>query len=223
MYLLTAATEFEMQAYVRAGGDVDNTIQLVTGFGLVEATLSLACLLKEKAGQVNGVLNFGIGGAYPENGTATTARLLDICVARQEILGDLGICLQDGFERFADKALMVENSFIPDRGLLAVGRKALDQKKIACKEGTFVTVNCASGTMARGRLLGREFQALCENMEGAAAARVCRQFSLPFFEVRCISNMVEDRNTATWKLQQACALAGQAAEVIVSSLLKKDA
>jgi futalosine hydrolase len=55
-------------------------------------------------------------------------------------------------------------------------------------------------------------------MEGAAVARVCRQFSLPCLEVRSISNMVEDRNTKNWQLKQACTRAGQAAATIIKSL-----
>ncbi len=49
-------------------------------------------------------------------------------------------------------------------------------------------------------------------------ARVCEQFSLPCLEVRCVSNMVEDRNRGNWKLGQACAEAGRAAAAIVKAL-----
>ena len=217
-YLVTAATDFEMEAFGAAGGDTDHTLQLITGLGPVETTLSLSCLLQERAGQIDGVLNFGVAGAYPDNGSEHTAGLLDICLAEQEILGDLGICLQERFERFTDPNLRVENSFILDQSLAVSAGQALEHAGIGYKRGTFITVNCASGTRKRGQLLAREYQGLCENMEGAAVARVCNRFSLPCLEVRCISNMVEDRDTASWKLKQACARAGQAAAVIIKSL-----
>lgn len=221
-YLVTAATDFEMQAFAEAGGNTINTRQLVTGLGPVETTLALSCLLHEQLNKVDAVLNFGVAGAYPDNGTDLQAGLLDICLAEHEILGDLGICLQDGFERFTSADLRVEDSFILDQSLLAVAGQALDCAGTVFKSGTFVTVNCASGTQKRGRLLGREFQGLCENMEGAAVARVCNQFGLPCLEVRCISNMVEDRDTKNWQLKQACTRAGQAAATIVNYLMERN-
>jgi len=219
MYLLTTATELEMLAFVEAGGDTAATLQLVTGLGPVETTLSLSCLLQDRPGRIDGVMNFGVAGAYQDNGIDLQAGLLDICLAEREVLGDLGICMQDGFERFHGSHLQVEDSFILDQALLTSAGQALDDAGTAYKSGTFITVNCASGTGKRGQLLGREFQGLCENMEGAAVARVCKQFSLPCLEVRCISNMVEDRNTKNWQLKQACTLAGRAASAIVNSLV----
>ena len=221
-YLLTAATDFEMRAFAEAGGDVDHTRQLVTGIGPVETTLSLTCLLQEQLGRIDGVLNFGVAGAYPDNGTELAAGLLDICLAEQEVLGDLGICLQDGFERFTSADLQVEESFILDQSLLTVAGRALDDTGTAYKSGTFVTVNCASGTRKRGQLLAREFQGLCENMEGAAVARVCKRFALPCLEVRCISNMVENRDLGNWKLKQAVARAGRAAAAIINYIVKQE-
>ncbi len=220
--LITAATEFEMQAYLEAGGDTDNTLQLVTGLGPVETTLSLSCLLQKQSGGIDGVLNFGVAGAYPDNGIDLRADLLDICLAEREVLGDLGICLQDRFERFTSADLQVEDSFVLDSSLLIVAGQALDHAGTAYKSGTFITVNCASGTRKRGQLLGREFQGLCENMEGAAVARVCKQFALPCLEVRCISNMVEDRDKGNWKLKQACIRAGRAAAGIVNFMLEQE-
>jgi futalosine hydrolase len=216
-YLVTAATDFEMQALVKAGGDIDTARLLVTGTGPVETTLSLSCLLQQETELIDGIVNFGVAGAYMDNGIDIQAGLLDICLAEREVLGDFGICLQDRFERFTSPELQVEDSFFLDRSLLTAAGRALDEHGIAYKSGTFVTVNCVSGTRQRGKLLGREFQGLCENMEGGAVARVCRQFALPCLEVRCISNMVEDRNTDNWKLKQACSRAGQAAAVIIRS------
>jgi futalosine hydrolase len=111
--------------------------------------------------------------------------------------------------------LPVRDRFVLDRTLLSAAGDALDGIGVACKKGVFVTVNCCSGTWERGRQLGRQFQGLCENMEGAAIARVCEEFSLPCLEVRCVSNMVEDRNRKKWELRQARAEAGRAAAAIV--------
>jgi futalosine hydrolase len=215
-YLITAATDFELQAFERAGGG--QALQLVTGLGPVQTTLRLCRKLQQQGEKISGVLNFGVAGAYPDNGTANIANMLDICLAEREVLGDLGICRDDGFERFTAPALRVENSFSLDGSLLAEARNFLEQAGVACRVGTFITVNCASGTRRRGELLAREFQGLCENMEGAAVAAVCARFGLPCIEVRCISNMVVDRNPADWQLHEACSLAGRAAAIIYNAL-----
>jgi len=220
-YLLTAATDFEMQAFVKAHGDCTRTRRLVTGIGLVETTLALTSLLQTEAKAFDAVVNFGAAGAYPENGAEPAAELLDICLAEQEVLGDLGICLEDGIERFAAGPLRVEEKFIMDHDLLRAAGRALEHEGMVPETGVFVTVNCASGTRRRGRQLAAEFQGLCENMEGAAVARVCKHFALPLLEVRCISNLVEDRDPSAWKLQQAVDRAGRAAAVIVGNLLRR--
>ena len=214
-FLVTAATAFEMQAYLDAGGSTIDGLQLVTGVGPVETTLSLACFLSAHSGHIDGVLNFGVAGAYLENGSDQQAAMLDICLARQEVLGDFGICLAAGFERLRSPDLRIADSFILDLSLLQSAGQGLADSGIDYKRGTFVTVNCVSGTEKRGRLLGGEFQGLCENMEGAAVARVCQQFALPCCEVRSISNMVEDRNTEAWQLKPACTRAGKAAVAIM--------
>ena len=73
--------------------------------------------------------------------------------------------------------------------------------------GPFLTVSTVTGVRARGDELHRRFGALCESMEGAAAAHVCALHDVPFLEVRGISNLVEDRNRAAWKIVEAAAAA----------------
>jgi futalosine hydrolase len=223
--LITAATSMEMQAYVDAcNGDYSRArgkpvrqerveiSHLVTGIGLVETTLTLTSAL-QKNNAIDCVINFGIAGAYLKNCTSIQAGLLDICLADQEILGDFGIQLADKVEKFGDD-LPVRDNFVLDPGLLSAAGQILEDGGISYKVGTFVTVNCASGTLYRGNQLGRQFRGLCENMEGAAVARVCEEFSLPCLEVRCISNMVEDRNRESWRIKEACVKVGRAAAVI---------
>ncbi len=220
--LMTAATDMEMQAFVDAidaEGDQEDTCRLITGIGPVETTLSLVSIL-HKQPEIDCVLNFGIAGAYLKNDTSIQAGMLDLCLAEQEVFGDLGIQLADKVEPFRGD-VSVRDRFVLDSGLLATAGQILGDAAIAYKQGAFVTVNCASGTRRRGDQLGRQFRGLCENMEGAAVARVCEEFSLPCLEVRCISNMVEDRNRANWRLKEACAKAGRAAAVIAGEITQR--
>ncbi|MCI5167233.1 MAG: futalosine hydrolase [Candidatus Electrothrix sp. GM3_4] len=215
--LITAATDMEMQAFLDAKGDQEHTCRFVTGIGPVETALSLAGIL-HKNPEIDCVLNFGIAGAYLENGTSVQAGLLDLCLAEQEVLGDLGIQLADKVERFSVE-LSVRDRFALDPWLLSTAGRVFEDMNISYKQGCFVTVSCASGTQRRGDQLGRQFRGLCENMEGAAVTRVCDFFSLPCLEVRCISNMVEDRNKENWLLKEACVKAGRAAAAITAGLV----
>jgi futalosine hydrolase len=174
-----------MRAFDVASPDSARVLRLLTGIGPVETTLSLTSMLHHQARRISAVLNFGIAGAYPDN----SAGLLDICLAEQEVLGDLGLCLPERIERFAERGLAVRDSFRLDLSLRTTAAMALTQTGITCKTGTFVTVSSSSGTPARARLLGRQYQGLCENMEGAAVARVCEAFKLTCVELRCVSNM----------------------------------
>ena len=63
-----------------------------------------------------------------------------------------------------------------------------------CRSDTWKTPH--AGTTARGLELTGRTGGICENMEGAGAALACRQTGVPFMELRGISNLVEDRETA---------------------------
>ncbi len=216
MYLLTAATSFEMDAFRNHVSGSDGNL-LVTGMGPMETALRLARCLEGRQGNLRGVINFGVAGAYRYPGQEQAAALLDICLAEREVLGDFGICLQGEIEQFGDHLQEIP-VFPMDPSLLAGSRRVLAGHGLSCRTGVFVTVNCASGTLARGSMLGRMHNGLCENMEGAAVARVCREFALPCLEIRCISNLVEDRDPSGWQLNRACQLAGRAAALVARHL-----
>lgn len=218
MLLLTAATDFEMTPFL-AACPVEGVLFLVTGIGPVETAVRLAARLHGSAETIRGVINFGVAGAYVQPAPKSTPQLLDICLAEREVLGDLGICLGDRIEPVAGRELRPPDTFTMDPGLLAAAGRALAAGMVPYCSGTFVTVSCASGTARRGEMLARQHHGLCENMEGAAVARVCRDFGLPCLELRCISNLVEDRDPGRWQLQQACRKAGTVTAQVLTHLL----
>lgn len=213
--LIAAATDLEMQAFGADRGAVACVLRLITGIGPVETALSLTSMLHQYSGQISAVVNFGIAGAYPDS----PAQLLDICIAEQEILGDLGICLPERIERFAERGLAVRDSFILDIDLREAGAQALRHIGITFLQGNFVTVSSSSGTTERAQQIGHQYQGLCENMEGAAVVRVCEAFNLPCVELRCISNRAGERDRKNWRLHEACFEAGQAAAAVTKFLL----
>ena len=109
-----------------------------------------------------------------------------------------------------------------DKLLVARAVEVLQAEHIDFSIGRFVTVSCTTGTAIRGAMMAKQYNAMCENMEGAAVARVCSEFNLPCLEVRCISNMVEDRDTTKWQLQKACRKCGKVAAAVVGRLGSAD-
>ncbi len=216
MYLVTAATSFEIEPFLAALSYDSEVAHLVTGIGPVEAAVQLTAFLAKSEESFDAVVNIGVAGAYVRDELG--AHLLAICLAEREILGDLGICLGNAIAPLQSESLDIHDQFLLDRDLLAKAEGILKSQEVPFEKGVFVTVNCVSGTDERGRMLALQHHALCENMEGAAVARVCQLFNLPLLELRCISNMVEKRDKGSWKLEQACICCGKAAALVVDRL-----
>jgi futalosine hydrolase len=216
MILVVAATEIEMapleallqEEHIRC-------LTLVLGAGPVEAAVRLTGFLAAKPHGITTVVNLGVAGGYilDEKGP----QLLDLYLAETETFGDLGICFPNRIEPLQED-LTGTMRFRMDQALLARACRIYDELNIVVKTGNFVTVAGASATRARGEMLRSRFQAHCENMEGASVARVGAEYSLPVLELRCISNLVEDRDLKRWQLQAACVRAAGAAAVIIKNL-----
>jgi futalosine hydrolase len=216
MLLVTAATDFEMQPFLGACSPA-TCVPLVTGVGPVETAVRLTAFLAGNSLSVAGVVHFGVAGAYIL-ANRDNAAVLDICLAEREVLADLGICSGKEVKRLQGEGLEVFDTFDLDAGLLRQAESLLATAAISYKRGVFATVSCVSGTRNRGGMLAHRHQALCENMEGAATARVCLHFGLPLLELRCVSNLVEDRNLQNWQLHKACVRCGEVAALVVKGL-----
>lgn len=213
MILLVAATE--MEALPLAEKKTGQPHELfVAGLGVLETAVRLTRRLGEGRGDVSLVLNFGVAGGYAGSG----AGLLDICLAESEVLGDFGICHAETVEPLGGQ-LACRAVFSLDPRYQAQAWEILVTQEYRCKKGAFVTVNGATATAKRGAMLHAAHNGLCENMEGGAVARVCEEFAVPCLEVRCVSNMVEDRNLANWQLAAAVQKCGQAVSLLVDHLV----
>jgi futalosine hydrolase len=222
MFLVVCATEFEMQALTElVTPEQDKWSGLITGVGMVETALSLGRFLEqhEGKGKIRGVLNFGVAGAYLREGQEH-ADLLEPCLAEREVFGDLGICYSDHIEPLAEHLVHSTGYDLNDE-LLNNAEALLSKEAFPVRRGIFVTVNGVSGTKSRGDMLCAQHDALCENMEGAAVARVCEAYNLPLLEMRTISNFVENRDLSRWKLSEACIKAGKAAAILLKGLTDK--
>ena len=215
MYLIIAATEMELTPIRQILSGCDGVEFLVTGVGMVEATLALSRKLYQAGDSVGGVVNFGVAGAYVDTGV----EVLDLCLAQKEVIGDLGISLGDRVESFVDNAVRAPAEFSMQNPLTTRAINILSTKEIAFYSGVFVTVNAVSGKKIRGDFFCDRHQAICENMEGAAIARTCAAFGIDCLELRSVSNMVEDRDPSRWRLDDAIGVCAEAAAKLIPSLL----
>lgn len=210
MLLITAATEIEMQPVRQTLADYRGWLPLVTGVGILETAVVLADFLAGGPGAaVLKVINVGVAGAYSGSGLG----LLDIALAEEEIVADLGVCCGDDIQPL--NGIEVNSHMEMDKIFLERAGDALRRAAIIFRQGPFATVNSVSGTAERGAALRRRWRVICENMEGAATARVCRGFGIPCLELRAVSNMVEDRDTSRWRLNEAARRGAEALRAIL--------
>jgi futalosine hydrolase len=81
-----------------------------------------------------------------------------------------------------------------------------------------ITVNTVHGNEASIATVRKRFAPQVESMEGAAFMYACLINGLPFAQVRAVSNVVEKRNRAAWRLDDAIANLGGAAVRILDTL-----
>lgn len=168
-----------------------------TGIGKINAAHAVTAVLENFP--VTSAINIGIAGAYPGSGLENG----DIAAASKEILGDEGVIGSKGWEGLEKIGIPLVlsgkkkyyNEFPLDKLPLHKGR--------GIRSGTFVTVSASSGSTRRAKELERRFNAICENMEGAAVAQVCTMYNIPISEIRGVSNTAGIRDKRRWDMKAA--------------------
>jgi futalosine hydrolase len=197
-----------------------NEVVLCAG-GLGKANAAHAATLLITRFDPEALVIFGVGGAYP----SSSAKLLDLALASEEIAGDEGVLTAGGFRDTTEIGIplvqtgrkVLHNRFPAAPDLLEKASKGLSGHGLTgtVHTGAFVTLSTCTGTVERARELETLYGALCENMEGAAAAQVAELHQLPWLELRAVSNRVEERNLEKWDIPNAARKVQQAVRLIV--------
>lgn len=201
MLLVTAATKQEIIALEGQFAECPDVFFLVTGIGLVETAHSLTVFFERQGHDITGVVNIGVAGAFPQAGV----KILDLCLASSEVIGDMAICFEDRLTPLGSPELVLHQYFPCQGRLFDTFQEWAGKTSCPVRQGPFVSVNCVSATRKRGEMLAATYEGISENMEGAAVARVCQSYGVDWLEIRCMSNMVEDRDTSNWRLSEAVA------------------
>ncbi len=171
---------------------------VITGVGLVQTSFRLTRFLGNRT-TLDGLIQAGIGGVY-----AHRFALGEVVEIIQEQFGDIGA--EDNQQTFVDIAELgfqerneppFEAGVLHQKNNLADIFSPIKQLKKAVGN----SVNKVNGHTDNIARLLKKYPAIeVESMEGAAFFYVCRQFELPFLQVRAISNDVEARNRAAWQI-----------------------
>ncbi|MBW4054202.1 MAG: futalosine hydrolase [Proteobacteria bacterium] len=175
------------------------------GVGKVNAAATAAVMIDRY--QPHLVINTGCAGAYVGSGLS----IGNLVVASEEVLADDGVVVADGWK---DLRYMNLPSLGQGAGscynVLPLSRHAsekamqlADYYGVFLMRGRFATVSTCSGTSRQGAELSQRWNALIENMEGAAVAQVCLRCGVDCLEIRGVSNQVEERDLKKWEISRA--------------------
>lgn len=224
--LVATAVEVEAQA-VRAGclrsdPSAARVHVAVVGVGQAAAAAGTARLLAlaESAGTpYRAVVSAGIGGGFPGR-TPVGA----IAVGARSIAADLGAETPDGFLPL-DVLGFGTSTLDADKALLTALLDALatgpqGDSVGAPTVGDILTVNTVTGSTATAaRLCSRYPHAVAEAMEGYGVACAAAAATVPFAELRTISNPVGPRDRAAWRIPEALGALTLAATAFPALLL----
>lgn len=185
----------------------DTNVRVIeTGVGPVNAAHAVTvAIINDRPEQI---VVCGVGGAYPSSGLM----IGDVVCAESEIYGDLGAGSPSGFLDMAALGFAVVSTPGPLFNELPLQIFPVERRT------RFVTVSTCSGTDQAAREMERRTSGAVENMEGAAIAHVALMHGVPAAEIRGISNLVTNRDKASWRLAEAAEAAQNAVIEYVSRL-----
>jgi futalosine hydrolase len=191
-------------------GDHDVDV-LITGVGMVATAAWTARTLAESRYDL--ALNLGLCGSFDP--TLAPGRVVHVT---SDHLVELGAEDGDEFLSIRDLGLQRDDEppFEEGRLVNADPPANVALRNLPAVRG--ITVNTVHGNARSIEAVVRRFQPQVESMEGAAFMYACAIADVPFAQVRAVSNFVEPRNRAAWKISEAIDALGRAAREIVGCL-----
>lgn len=167
---------------------------LVCGVGKTAAAVATARRLAER--RADGVVSFGIAGAYPR----AVLDVGDVVVATETAVVDEGLETGERFLPFAKPGMRVPGAaWTPTDEALRERLLAGGARAFRVVAGRVATVSVCAGSARLAEERGAA-GALAEGMEGAAIAHAAALAGVPFAEVRGISNLCGPRSGTPFDL-----------------------
>jgi futalosine hydrolase len=184
---------------------------LVTGVGMVATAARCAAVLANASYDL--ALNAGVCGSFdPSLPVGSVVHVL------RDRFAELGAEDGDAFLTVYDLKLLGENEFPFTGGMLenTAPPSSLALRALAAVNG--ITVNTVHGSAASIAAVVDRFQPQVESMEGAAFMYTCLMAGVPFAQVRAVSNIVERRNRAAWRIDAAIVNLGERTLAVLEEL-----
>jgi futalosine hydrolase len=194
--LVVAATESEIAPLLLHRPD-DLDI-LITGVGMVATAAH--CSRALTAGGYGLVLNLGVCGSFDP--ALTPGMVVHVTSDR---LPELGAEDGDRFLSIHELGLLGEHESPFEGGALVNTRPPVNAIIASLPAVSGITVNTVHGSETSIRRVVQRLRPQVESMEGAAFMYACLIHEVPFAQVRAVSNVVEKRNRAAWKIPEAIA------------------
>jgi futalosine hydrolase len=222
--LVVAATEAEVSPFVaglvrasavgprvtRYQGGGHNLDVLISGVGMVATATWCSRVLS--AEQFDVALNLGVCGSFrPEIFPGAVVHVVS------DRLAELGAEDGDAFLTLQDMKLLGDDEFPFTGGRLVNASPPVLGPLSSMRAVNGITVNTVHGSDDSIARVMKRYSPDVESMEGAAFMYACMVQGVPFAQVRAVSNMVERRNRAAWKLNEAIANLGTVARQILES------
>jgi futalosine hydrolase len=199
--LVVAATSLEipsLQPHVRNGHQID---VLVTGVGMVATAAHCSRALARAPFDL--ALNLGVCGTFDRSlALGTVVHVVSDRVA------ELGVEDSDRFVTLSELGLASDGELVN-----AAPPANPTLERLPRVRG--ITVNTVHGSDASIAAVMARFDPQVESMEGAAFAYACAINSVPYAQVRAISNVVERRNRAAWRMDLAIPALNETAMTIL--------
>jgi futalosine hydrolase len=184
--LVVAATYAEIEA-IAPMLNREHIPYLITGVGMVATTYNLTKVLRTASFPY--IINVGIAGSLDKN--LALGALVEVT---KDHFSELGAEDKDQFLAIEDLGF----------GQSVWHGRALAGLETGLPQVEGITVNTVHGhEPSIARVLARYPQVQVESMEGAAIFYVCAAEEVPCFQVRAISNYVEERDRNRWNIPVA--------------------
>lgn len=166
---------------------------LVAGVGMIPTVYNLLTTIKRYSYDL--ILNIGIAGGFKNKCT-----IGDVLNVTMDQFSELGAEDGGNFISIENLGLTTLSEFPFANGLLINNNTPISN---TLKKATGITVNTIHGNSASIENVVQLYNPDVETMEGAAFMYVCMQESIPFAQIRSISNIVEPRNKDNWNIALA--------------------
>lgn len=190
-YLQQAFTALDNYNFQRESTEIQ---LLITGVGQMLTAFAMGTVLPNHSYDL--LLNAGVAGAFDRK-----LQLGEVVNVVSEQFGDLGVEDQDGSFMNIHQMELIPPNHPPFQDGKLINPHTTGFEFLPAVNG--LTVNKVHGSQSSIDQITSQYKVEVESMEGAAFFYAALLSEIPFLEIRAISNYVEPRNRANWKLKEA--------------------